>query len=156
MAEPGGVQLQDFIRRPFRRYEQGRGSTYETTNMASANFQYRILDVECALTLAGELGSLPVFTLRVADPVARYLHDHDGWRGVAGDYEIRATGTTRLSEGVREPDVTIEVGDLTRAWLGAVPLTTLRAIRPMRIPEQLASALDRSFFAGSPHTDWLY
>ncbi|MFW5688677.1 MAG: GNAT family N-acetyltransferase [Spirochaetota bacterium] len=156
IAEPAGVQIQDFLHRPFRRHQQGRRGEFETHNLATANFQYRILDVERAFTAAAAQTALPPFAMRVTDPVSRYLHEHEGWQGVAGDYRVDASGARRVSEGIREVNVTISVGDLTRAWLGVVPISTLRDTRPLAIDTALAAELDRAFSGPAPRTDWLY
>ncbi|MFW5685733.1 MAG: GNAT family N-acetyltransferase, partial [Spirochaetota bacterium] len=156
LIEPSGVQLQDFVHRPFRRHQQGRRTEFETTNVASANFQYRILDVERALSEHGEPTAMPSFTLRVTDPAGRYLHDRDGWQGVAGDYEVGPGTARRVAGGIHDVDLTIGTGALTRAWIGALPMGTIRAIGAARVSEELASELDAAFLGPAPHTDWLY
>lgn len=156
LAEPAGVQLQDFIDRPLRRRRERRKGDFETTNSATAVFQYRMLDVEQALAAAARRRALPRFLMRVDDPASRYLHDHDGWRGVAGDYEVGETGAARVEGGRAKPDVVIGVGDLTRAWSGVVPFTTLRDIRRVEAGDELAAALDDAFAGTPPRTDWLY
>ena len=156
IAEPSGVQLQDFLDRPFRRYQQGRKSEFETMNMATANFQSRILDVERVMAEVAAEVALPRFVMRVNDPVTRYLHEHDGWQGAFGDYEVNEEGARRVEPGISEPELIIEIGDLTRLVLGVVPISTLRDTRPLRVTADLAAALDDAFSGPLPHTDWLY
>ena len=156
LAEPEGVQLQDFIDRPFRRHRERRKGDFEVTNAATAVFQYRMLDVERAMAAAAQRRALPRFVMRVDDPASRYLHDHDGWQGVAGDYEVSETGAVRVDGRLAKPDVVIGVGDLTRAWSGVVPVTTLRDTRGVRVGDDLAAALDGVFAGSQPRTDWLY
>lgn len=155
IAEPAGVQLLDFLVRPFRRHQEARRGEYETTNMATANFQYRLVDVEAGLGAAARRRPLPECTIRVTDPITAYL-DGDGWTGVAGDYRVGADGATLLVDGASRPDVVISVGDLTRAWLGVLPLATLRETRSISVSEDLAGRLDESFAGPLPRTDWLY
>jgi len=156
LIEPFGIQIQDFLHRPFRRHEQGRRGEYETANRATAVFQYRLLDVEQAFRAAAGRRSLPSFRMRVSDPITRYLHDHEGWHGVAGDYLVSSDGAVRAEDPSGAPDLEIPVGDLTRAWLGVVPLATLREIRPVAVPQGLARELDDALGGEYPRTDWLY
>jgi len=156
LSEPFGVQIQDFLDRPFRRHEQGRRGEYETRNLASANYQYRLLDVERAFGAASACCRLPRFRMRVTDPASRYLHAYDGWRGVAGDYDVSPAGAKRLEGADGDPDLTISVGDLTRIWLGVVPSTTLRDTGRIDTSADLAGMLDDAFGGPSPRTDWLY
>lgn len=156
LAEPAGVQMQDFIDRPFRRRRERRKGDYETTNSAIAVFQYRILDVERAMAAAARRRPLPRFVMRVDDPASRYLHEHDGWQGVAGDYEVGEAGAVRIDGGRATPDVVIGVGDLTRAWAGVLPVTTLRDAHGVQIGGDLAAALDDAFAGTPPRSDWLY
>lgn len=156
VPEPAGVQLQDFIRRPFRRYQEARRGEFETDSKASANFQYRILDVAQAFQAAAGVMRLPAFTMRVTDPVSPFLHDHDGWQGVAGDYEVGPHGAARIAAGVGQPDLTLPVSDLTRGWLGVLPFSTLRDMGGAALSGDLARELDAAFAGPSPHTDWFY
>ena len=156
LAEPAGVQLQDFIDRPFRQRRERRKGEFEAASSATAVFQYRILDVERAMAAAAARRALPRFVMRVVDPAARYLHDHDGWQGAAGDYEVGESGAARLDGEHATPDVVIGVGDLTRAWSAVLPMSTLRETSGVKITEDLAHALDEAFAGPAPRSDWLY
>ncbi|MFW6313487.1 MAG: sterol carrier protein domain-containing protein, partial [Spirochaetota bacterium] len=109
-----------------------------------------------AFGVACESRTLPRFRMRVTDPAARYLHGHDGWNGVAGDYEVSSTGAGSLGSGGADPDLTISVADLTRIWLGVVPSTTLLESGRIEAPRELAGLLDEAFAGPLPRTDWLY
>lgn len=156
MTEPPGIQLQDFIERPFRTERLRRRGEYETTNRALANYQYRILDVERAFAIAARKVDLPSFTMRVGDPVTRYLSGDESWRGVGGDYRVDSSGAHRLAEPATTIDLEIGVGDLTRAWLSVLPMSTLAAIGGVHVSPDLAKALDRAFAGPTPRTDWMY
>ncbi len=169
LPEPSGIQLQDFLDRPFRRREQSRRGEHETSVTASAVFQYRITDVPAAMaasvrSLRRRGTELPSFTMRVTDPVTRYLPKGTEWSGCAGVYRVGPEGAETLS---REPggsttadrtevDLETGIGDLTRAWLGVLPTSTLRDTSDVTVGDGLAAALDEAFAGPSPHTDWFY
>ncbi|MFP4375957.1 MAG: GNAT family N-acetyltransferase [Spirochaetales bacterium] len=158
LVEPGGVQLQDFLDRPFRRHAEAKGGRYETYSSAVANFQYRILHVTKAFA-AVSTGERLDATLRVVDPIEKYLINST-WPGVAGDYAISLARESRAEaiKGKREGgiDISADVGTLTRLWLGVLPASTLRGIRALECTEEMASTLDSIFYRGLPHTDWSY
>ena len=160
LAEPPGVQLQDFIDRPFRRQRQGRRGEYETSVHAAARFQYRIMDVPAAVDAAAasfrRRGTrIPAFTMEVSDPVSHYLSAEDGWSGCRGVYRVTPDGA-EPAEPAASIDLTIGIGDLTRLWLGIVPATTLRETGAAVVDDGLAQALDEAFAGPIPHTDWFY
>jgi GNAT superfamily N-acetyltransferase len=160
LAEPSGIQLQDYIDRPFRRHRQGRRGEHETSTNAAAQFQYRIMDVPSAMEAAAEWfrrrgTTLPAFTMKVVDPVSRYLSDGDGWMGCGGVYRVEPDGA-RIAEAGASVDLEIGVGDLTRLWLGVLPATTLRDTGTATIDERLAEVLDDAFAGPPPRTDWFY
>lgn len=159
--EPAGVQLQDFVDRPFRRHRERRKGEFETTSRASASFQYRILDIPAAMGAAAAAASrrgsaLPAFVMRVTDPVSRYLHEHDGWRGAGGDYEVSTDGARRLDGEAAAPDLVTSVGDFSRGWLGVIPFGTLRDTGRLEAGGDLVNALDRALAGRPPLTGWLY
>lgn len=161
LPEPSGVQLQDFLDRPFRRREQSRRGEHETSTTASAGFQYRIMDVPAAMaaaagTLRGRGTSLPSFTMRVTDPVARYLPEEAEWNGCAGVYRFGPDGAEAVNREQTDVDLEIGIGDLTRAWLGVLPVSTLRDTSDVTVDDDLAAALDDAFAGPAPHTDWFY
>lgn len=161
IPEPSGIQLQDFLDRPFRRREQGRRGEHETSMAASAGFQYRIMDVPAAMAAAhAALRSrgtdLPSFTMRVTDPVAHYLPEEAAWNGCAGVYRVGPDGAEAVTRERTDVDLEIGVADLTRAWLGVLPISTLKDTSHVRVAGDLAEALDDAFAGPAPHTDWFY
>ncbi|TVQ24692.1 MAG: hypothetical protein EA382_08120, partial [Spirochaetaceae bacterium] len=60
VVEPGGIQIQDFLDRPFRRHAEAKGGTYETYSTAVANFQFRVLDVTRAVDAVASAHSAEV------------------------------------------------------------------------------------------------
>jgi hypothetical protein len=158
VIEPGGVQLQDLLDRPFRRHAEAKGGSFETYSTAVANFQYRLLAVEPAIAAVQTETKLS-FRLRLTDPVERYLSS-SSWRGCGGEYEITLgspSSVQRSEPGVSgEPDLVCGVGDFTRLWSGVLPASSLRGLGRITCPEPLAQTLDAIFARELPHTDWLY
>ncbi len=160
LAEPSGVQLQDFIDRPFRRHRQARRGEFETSTNAAAQFQYRIMNVPAAMEAAAQWlhkrgSELPAFTMQVLDPVSRYLTADDGWAGCDGLYRVGPDGAGPAASGA-SVDLEIGIGDLTRFWLGVVPATTLRDTGAAAVGGRLARNLDDAFAGPPPLTDWFY
>ena len=160
LAEPPGIQLQDFIDRPLRRHRQGRRGEFETSINAAAQFQYRIVDVPSAMNAAVASfrrrgATLPAFTMQVLDSASRYLSAEDGWTGCGGVFRVGPDGA-QPAEPDASVDLKIGIGDLTRLWLGVVPATTLRDTGAATVDEELAQTLDDAFDGPVPHTDWFY
>jgi hypothetical protein len=157
LVEPGGVQLQDFLDRPFRRHAEAKGGSFETYSSAVASFQYRILDVPKAMDAVCSAVEAE-FTLRLADPVERYLPEHS-WPGVGGDYQVtlgETGGARAIPATPGGVDVSADVGTFTRLWLGVLPATTLRETGRLECNADTARLLDQAFFHEPPHTDWPY
>jgi GNAT superfamily N-acetyltransferase len=161
VIEPGGVQLQDFLDRPFRRHAEAKGGSFETYSTAVANFQYRLLAIEPAIEATRCSDSLS-FSLTLNDPIERYL-DEGSWKGCGGTYRIslgpqstaqKINGEAQTTEGT--PELVCGVGDFTRLWSGVLPASTLRETGGVSCSQELASRLDVLFGGALPHTDWLY
>ncbi len=72
MREPAHVQIQDMIRRPFRRYIVSDKAKHATGISAEAYWQMRILDLDACLAKT-HLSAAPVrFNLSLSDPVERF------------------------------------------------------------------------------------
>ena len=160
VIEPGGIQLQDFLDRPFRRHAEAKGGSFETYSTAVANFQYRLLDVEKAIAAVGARETLE-FVLKLDDPIERYL-DSEQWHGCGGTYVVRLGETSRAERASnpeyagKAPQLACSVGEFTRLWSGVLPAWTLRGLGKITCSEQLAASLDLVFGGALPHTDWLY
>lgn len=158
LVEPGGVQLQDFLDRPFRRHAEAKGGSFETYSSAVANFQYRILDVAKAMSAATTNEKVDAI-LRVVDPIEKSLID-SSWPGVAGDYAV-SLGPESRAEAIKGQrpesiDISTDVGTLTRLWLGVLPATTLHGLGRLECSAEMALTLDSIFYRRLPHTDWPY
>ena len=156
VVEPGGLQLQDFLDRPFRRHAEAKGGAYETYSTAVANFQFRVLDVGRAVDAVASAHSDDV-SIRIDDPAARY--ELDGWNGVGGVYRCSFGATSRakpIDPAEEAVDITMSVGDFTRVWLGVLPASTLYGLGRVTGDRDAASALDSVFIGSLPHTDWMF
>lgn len=152
--EPANVQLQDWLRRPFR--ERGRtvGSPHAVGNAASAWWQARILDVVGCLSKSRWFGAPTRFNLVVSDPAAEFL---DGaWRGVAGEYQVNAGEGLEIEPGsiTGAPTLTCSVNALTRWWLGVLPASSLSMLPGFEATPELLAALDDGYRVPLPSVSW--
>jgi hypothetical protein len=153
--EPPGIQLQDFIRRPFRLYAQTRGAKFEMRNDARAFWQMRVCDLPRCVAAA----SVPAevrFNLELSDPIERYLDAKDGWRGVGGNWTVRFGPVSEARPGAEPglPTLQADVGAFTRLWLGVLPATGLEAAGKLSGPGELLARLDASLTLPQPKPDW--
>jgi GNAT superfamily N-acetyltransferase len=164
MAEPSGIQLQDFIDRPTQHFQSTQGGQFATGCRAHAYFQYRILDLAACIA-AVPAPSLPcAFHLDLHDPISDRPADRVGrysdppWTGLSGSYTVRLDGsstvTARTTDGL--PTLTAGVGAFTRMWLGVRPASGLAVTDRLAGPPELLARLDDIFRRPNPLTDWQY
>ena len=88
LHEPPGIQLQDFIRQPFKSRQITERSPHENRMTAGAYWQVRILDLNRCLS-ASKLDCEPIrFNLTLTDPIARLVPEECSWKGDAGEYTV--------------------------------------------------------------------
>jgi hypothetical protein len=156
MREPPGIQLQDFIRQPFKDRRITRYGRYECRARAAAYWQMRILDLEGCIEKTHLPGPGLSFNLELADPIGALLTEPRGWRGVGGSYTVRIGERSRIEAGRadRLPTLQAQIGAFTRLWMGAQKASALSLTGALSGPGELIRSLDRVFQIPQPHTDW--
>ncbi|MDH7568149.1 MAG: GNAT family N-acetyltransferase [Armatimonadota bacterium] len=155
LREPAGVQLQDFLVKPFRHRAITERSRFENTMHASAYWQMRICNLPGCLARTSLPGPEVRFNLRLTDPIASLLPDGP-WQGVGGDYVVCAGSRSWAQPGADAelPTLQASVGAFTRLWLGVRPATGLAVTDDLTGPPELLAALDHAFRLPDPHPDW--
>ena len=156
MREPAGIQLQDFIDRPFRKRRMTEKSSYENRIAATAYWQMRICDLETCLAGTHLDGSPVRFNLMLTDPVEELLGDDDPWRGVGGEYVVTLGPESEATAGGDPglPTLTAGVGAFSRMWLGVRPASGLAVTDDLEGSDDLLAALDDVLRIPEPRPDW--
>ena len=156
MREPQGIQLQDFLDRPFRHRAVTEKGRFQVGIRAWAYWQMRVCDLGACLART-HLWAGPVrFNLELTDPIETYLDGDAPWHGVAGDYVVTlgpSSEAVRGSDGSL-PTLRASVGALTRMWLGVRPASGLAVTDELAGPPELLAALDRVLCLPDPKPDW--
>ena len=156
MREPPGIQLQDFIRQPFKGRRMTRNGRYECGTRAAAYWQMRILDLEGCIEKTHLSGPSLSFNLELNDPIGALLPAPRGWRGVGGSYTVHIGEQSTIEAGAadRLPTLQAQIGAFTRLWMGAQKASALSLTGALSGPGELIRSLDRVFQIPQPHTDW--
>lgn len=156
--EPPGIQFQDLISRPFLRVSMSKDSQFQTGIRCFAASQVRICDLAACIR-ATRIESSPVsFNLQLEDPIAEYLGDYRGWRGVAGSYTITFGPESTVQSG-HAPGchtLTASVGAFTRLWLNVQNASSLAVTDRLDAPARLLQSLDRALNFSRPTWDWRF
>lgn len=158
MGEPQAVQLQDFIRTPFRSQRKTKKSSYEAFSRAMAYWQVRICDLMACMARTSLDGEPVTFNLRLRDPIEKYLDEDAPWRGIAGDYVVTLGPESAAEKGHNRslPLMEASVGAFSRMWMGVRPASGLRVTDDLCAPESLIERLDRLIRLPVPRIDWEY
>jgi len=156
LAEPPNIQLQDFIKEPFKYRKLTHRSAYESQMSASAYWQVRILDLKPCIAAVHWDGAPIRFTLELTDPIGTWLPDDCTWNGIGGEYTV-----TLASESHMEADATADlpilkasVNAFSRMWLGVRSATSLSWSDDLQAPQTLLDDLDRGLLLPQPMPDW--
>ncbi len=157
LQEPPGIQLQDFLKQPFRFRQLTEKSKYENRMSATSYWQARINDVPACLART----RLPVaeavrFNLVLIDPIELFLEPERPWRGVSGEYVVTLGSDSGAQRG-RDPalpTLRASVNAFTRLWLGVRPATGLAITTDLAGPGELLAQLERVLCLPSPKPDW--
>lgn len=158
LQEPAPVQLQDFLRQPFRNQNLSAGGKYAEMVRAEAYWQLRINDLETCLASTHLRGADPLaFNLSLHDPIANQLPDDFPWRGISGDYTIelgsQSCARKGHSRGLAHMDAS--VGGFSRLWLGGASATAIAATGELKTSSQkLVSGLERTLCLPRPRVGW--
>lgn len=156
MFEPGDIQFQTLLKRPFRRMDLTKGGDHANHIRTLAWWQLRVLDVQaCVAALPGCVVPLR-FNLSVSDPVGAWLDEGDQWSGVSGEYvvELGSTCAADLGVAVGLPTLRCSVGALSRLLWGVSPAGSLSVTDEFHADPDLLAALDRSLSLPQPNLGW--
>ncbi len=146
MDEPQGIQIQDFISRPFRNREKTTGGDYKGDIEASSWKQARILDLPQVLSpLKLPVGEIS-FNLVLTDPIVRYLPGDIKWKGIGGNWIIKLSesgSTARKGEQAGLPEMSASVNACTRLIFGVIPASGLAASDRLSAPPELLARIDQ-------------
>lgn len=156
MREPPGVQLQDFLDRPFKYQRMTKQARFEHRARAAAYQQVRIMDLNGCIEKTHLPGPALSFNLELSDPIGELLPQRSGWNGVQGSYTVRLGEQSSVKPGKEDrlPTLRADVGAFTRMWMGFQGASTLSLTGGVAAPEQLIEGLDRIFRLPQPHIDW--
>ena len=156
MIEPAGLQLQDFIARPFRESNSPKEGDWRKGAEAEAWWQARINDLAGCLncTSLPHSGAPLAFNLRLDDPIEGFLPGKGGWRGVGGDYVVQFGAASSAEPGNRQglPSLHAGVGGFTRLWLGCAEANAIAATGQIEAPRQLLDDLEATLRLPIPRT----
>jgi len=156
ICEPQGIQLQDFIRQPFKHRQVTKASKFEQGMRAIAYWQMRICDLTgCLARTKLPTGELR-FNLQLSDPIVDYLDDDAPWRGVGGEYVVTLGAESGAERGRNQalPTLQASVNAFTRLWLGVRPATGLAVTDDLSGPAELLAELDQILSLPEPKPDW--
>lgn len=158
ILEPGHIQLQDFLKQPFR----SRGSTakglFSHESRAAAYWQIRILDLYGCLSKTHLTGPSLAFNLTLSDPIEESLPKNATWRGIAGDYTVTLGLTSYAEPGhlAGLPLLRASVNEFTRMWFGVRSATELAVSTSLNADPSLLKNLDNTLRLPRPYLGWDY
>ena len=158
MREPPGIQMQDLLRQPFKQRQISAKSDFAAGIRASAYWQMRICDLFACLERTHLWGDDLRFSLKLRDPVERFLGEDAPWRGVGGDYVVTLGAQSAVERGTDQtlPTLAASVNAFTRLWLGVRPASGLAITDELSGPRDLLDRLDRILRLPEPKPDWDY
>ena len=154
MWEPPGVQMQDFIARPFRERTRSLKSDHETSHRAAAFWQMRILDLEQCVGARSWSGPEVRFALDLSDPVATIEPAVD----LTGQYVVTIGETSSVEAGSAKglPVLEASVNGFSRLWMGVRPASVLAVSGGISAPPDLLRSLDEAFSLPEPRLGWFF
>jgi hypothetical protein len=158
MAEPPGIQLQDLMRKPFKQRRISEKSSYAAGIHAAAWWQIRVCDLPGCLARTHLPAGSVRFSLRLSDPIERFLGPEAPWRGVAGDYVV-SLGPSSSAEPGNDPalpTLSATVNAFTRMWMGVRPATGLAITDQLEASPELLAELDDVLCLPRPQPDWAF
>ncbi len=158
LYEPLFIQLQDLLERPFEYEARTRGSRFRTAIVAGAHWQIRLCDVPNAMQQTHLMCQPVQFNLKLTDPIAAYLDEHQPWRGVGDEYIVTfgPDSSATLGNNPTLPTLEASVGAFTRMWLGVKPASGLSITDNLHGPAELIDQLDRALRLPVADCDWTF
>lgn len=156
-TDPAGVQMQDFIRQPFRFQALTRKSEFESGTRAVAWSQLRICDLAACFAKTHLPDPDTVrFNLELTDPITAYLDDDAPWGGISGEYIVTLGPESEAKPGSDPalPTMQATVPAFTRLWMGVQTPTLLSVSSQVSAPPELLAALDDVLRLPVPRLEW--
>ena len=155
VMEPAGIQLQDFLLKPFKDRGLSAKGKYENIMRSVCWWQMRILNLENCISKTKAISDVK-FNLKLNDPIDKYLDEKSKWKGISGDYIISLGKKSKATKGFDKNLPTIEagVGAFSRLWSGGLKATELSFSDELKAPKKLLSQLDKAVNLPQPHFDW--
>jgi len=156
MREPGGIQMQDILKKPLNKRRITKDSKFENKMSAVAYWQMRILNLEnCLRNTNLPFGKIK-FNLKLDDPIESKLPSDSKWKGVSGEYTVTLGEESKAEKGFTTglPKLKASVGAFTRMWLGVRSPTALSVTDYLYGPNKLLMCLDDLLRLPKPHPDW--
>jgi hypothetical protein len=152
--EPPGVQMQDFIARPFRERTRSLKSDHETSHRAAAFWQMRILDLERCVGARRWAGPEVRFGLHLTDPIASIEPAVD----LTGEYVVTIGEESAVEKGTAKdlPILQATVNGFSRLWMGVRTASALAVAGGVSGPPDLLRSLDDAFALPEPHHGWFF
>lgn len=156
LHEPPDIQLQDFLKQPFKNRRVTQKSEFEVGSWSAAYWQMRINNLEGCLAKTHLDGKSVRFQLHLTDPIEKYLNAEEEWRGISGDYVVTLGEESQAVKGIDSnlPVLTTTVNAFTRLWLGVRPATGLAVTDSLVASPELLAQLNRILCLPQPRTDW--
>ena len=155
LREPRGIQMQDFLEKPFQLHAVTKKGEFETGIKAFAYWQLRILDLRKCIQ-AMRCREDFKFNLIVDDPITGFLPDKSTWKGCAGSYTVTLGSRSSVRKGVSTGLETLSasIGDFSRYWFGVQSAEVLNVSGKFEAPRGLLDKLDAALDLPSPSPDW--
>lgn len=156
MIEPPGIQIQDFLDKPFHYRAISEKSKFQNYMYATAWWQMRICNLEKCLKQTHLSGEDIKFNLILNDPIENFLDEDIEWKGLSGKYIVTLGENSRAEEGfdTNLPVLKSSVGAFTRMWLGVLPASGLAVSDELVADDDLLRKLDRLIRLPNPKIDW--
>ena len=158
LVEPPNIQLQDFLKQPFRFRQLTEKSKFENKMKATAFWQMRILNLKKCIAITHLNCEDIKFNLELTDPIENYLEQNSKWKGISSNYVIALGKNSKAEKGKNRnlPTLRSSVGAFTRMWLGVRPASGLAVSDELSGTEELLEKLDKAFCIPEPKPDWEY
>lgn len=157
MIEPPGIQIQDFLTKPFFHQVLTHDAKYRNYVRSIAFWQMRILDLNACINATHLNCEKFSFNLTLSDPIENYLDDNSSWNGISGKYTITFGPESKASKGHQNGLLSLQssVNGFTRMWLGILPARVLKLSEEFKCDDQLIHKLDKAFsILPTPRPDW--
>ncbi|MBS3811466.1 MAG: GNAT family N-acetyltransferase [Halanaerobiales bacterium] len=157
MNEPGGIQLQNLIKKPHKDKTLTKKGKYQVINKVSAYWQIRILNLQDCIKNTSLRGTDLRFNLELDDPIEKYLNNKSLWSGLSGNYILSLGKESSIKKGKSSDLLTLktDINAFTRMWLGTVRPVFLPYTDYFIAPKPLLEKLDNLFITlPQPNINW--